>query len=197
MNKTIKLYPDPVIFIFIKAWQCVKHFLYLLLRLNNYWKRVKNMSATQPKTPPTSDNYYNNLVLEEKAKQRKDRLNNLKIFLERRKAFNKIEGPRVGDFLKLDNGNYTRFTYAWPDGQMQTGGTAGSQYYLASNHCDYSGSLNHGIDKNNIELISEVKQGMVWFFRDNSARADNGVNYYMNFRVFKIKDISKVNMRDL
>ena len=114
-------------------------------------------------------------------------MNNLEILSSREKRFNNEPGARVGDYLQLPYGMYTRFTHDHGD-QLQTGGGAGSYYLGNSGYCDYSGGLDSGLKHNEIELTSEVKPGAIWFFNNNEAKADNGFYTDINFRVFKLKD---------
>lgn len=132
---------------------------------------------------------YEEFIKEQQAKHREEQRKNLHIFIERRKKFNSREGARVGDYLLKPDGKYTRFTYFWEcDGQMQTGGSSGNAYYLGNGYLDYSGSLNSGLNINCLEQTKELKAGQVWFFKDNRAGAGRGINFSMNFRVFRIRE---------
>jgi len=111
---------------------------------------------------------------------------NKAILAARELAFNAILGPRVGDFYINEN-TYSRFTHDWGDSiQGQYVGTNGS-FYLAGSYASYSGGLSPSIDKANLELTDEVKEGVFWFFSEDRARAFNGIDVWLNCRVFKIK----------
>lgn len=114
-----------------------------------------------------------------------DQKNNMKLFLKRESVYNKIQGIRVGDFIKEKNGRLTRVTHIWPDGSVQTGGNGGS-YYLGNRYMEYSGSLDHGYNKLNLRRINTTKVGRVWFFKNDWHTADNAVHYNMKFRVYEV-----------
>lgn len=111
---------------------------------------------------------------------------NLIILEECMSAFNQLDGPRVGDFLLMPNGKFTRFTHKWDD-HMQTGGHTQSQYYLGPGYLSYSGGLDPGIKIKEIELTEMTKNGKVWFFSEGHAGADNDVSYMVQFRVYTCK----------
>lgn len=115
---------------------------------------------------------------------------NAEILAEREAEYNSIAGPRVGDFLRKPDGTYDRFTYEWPNSdKMQAGGSAMHWgYYLGGSYISYSGSLNAGVKISDLLQTDEKKDGLVWFFHDNWATANNGVSYPMAFRVFTLKE---------
>lgn len=119
--------------------------------------------------------------------------NNLAILKDRIEQYDKIEGPRVGDYLELPFGMFTRFTHAWDDG-IQIGGGSGS-YYLGNGHISYSGGLDPSIEYEFLKPTDKKKDGMVWFFHENSAGGGRGVHFYMPFRVFTLApeyDVDKI-----
>jgi len=91
----------------------------------------------------------------------------------------------------LPYGLFTRFTHAWDD-TIQTGGGQGG-FYLGNGYISYSGSLDSGVKYSDIEQTSEVKAGSIWFFDKGISGAGRGVDYTMNFRVFKLKDGADTN----
>ncbi len=111
---------------------------------------------------------------------------NLEIFKRRENLYNQIKTPRLGDYVIHTNGNIDRITHVWNDG-YQTGGSQNNAYYLGNSYMEYSGSLDHSIDKNLFELTNYQLSGKVWFFKDNEAKAHNGIYFDMMFRVYKIK----------
>jgi len=119
---------------------------------------------------------------------------NTAILKDREAKYNKKAGPRVGDFLKLPDGTYTRFTYDWGD-SIQTGGASRS-FYLGNGYISYSGGLDPGIEKSDVKLLKIKKYGLVWFFKDDWQRAGGGIDAKMAFRVFtpvKGADLSGVD----
>lgn len=112
-------------------------------------------------------------------------LTNEQILSEREAKYNEKPGARVGDFLKLPNGEFTRFTYDWGS-KIQTTGFTGGSYYLSVGHISYSGGLYAGVKKSDIRQTDEVKEGEIWFFDGDRPRAGGGVYFSMNFRVFEL-----------
>lgn len=111
---------------------------------------------------------------------------NLELLAERVAAFDKREGPRVGDYLSLPHGIMTRFTHDWED-SLQIGGGSGS-YYLGNGYLSYSGGLDPSIEKKYMVLTDKKEDGMVWFFHEGSSGGGRGVHFYIPFRVFKLVD---------
>jgi len=110
------------------------------------------------------------------------------ILRAREAAFNRVAGPRVGDFLKTPAG-YLRFTYEWEDAIQTTdrpseSGESGS-FYLGNGYASYSGSLDSGVPKTEIVPTSEVKSGRFWFFHHDWQQAHNGVDFTLPCRVFQ------------
>jgi len=110
----------------------------------------------------------------------------LEILKERLKLFNTFDDvPRVGDYLKLKNGNYTRFTHGWDTG-IQVGGGSSSYYFNPSGTFSYSGSLDPAIEYKRIIKTKEKRSGKIWFFKDDWAMAHNGIYFEIEFRVYKL-----------
>lgn len=116
------------------------------------------------------------------------------ILAKRTESFNKRQGPRVGDFLKCEEGFYTRFTHDWGD-KIQTGGMCGS-YYLGDGYISHSGGLDSGVSKKDIILTQETKEGKIWFFKDDHHTAHNGIYFNIPFRVFQLKDGTDISGLD-
>lgn len=121
-----------------------------------------------------------------------DRKENMPLFKKRERAYNRIKGIRVGDWVKEKDG-YTRVTYIWRDDdktyQIQTGGSKFGQFYLGDGYISYSGGLDTGFNPNKVkyEQLKGRRIGSVWFFKNDYHTADNAVVYTMKFRVFKVK----------
>lgn len=111
---------------------------------------------------------------------------NQEILKARLEAFNKKTGPRVGDFLRIGD-FYTRFTHNHGE-TIQTGGHESSSYYLGNGYASYSGGLDPGVKTSDLILTQEEKEGSVWFFSNDWAKADNGVYFKIPFRVYTIKE---------
>lgn len=115
---------------------------------------------------------------------------NLQILNERTSLFNSRKGARVGDYLKMPYGLYTRFTHEW-ECHIQTGGGSGS--FFLGEYISYSGSLDSGVKKADIQLTNETRKGQIWFFDKNISGANRGVYYEIDFRVFELKEGANTN----
>jgi hypothetical protein len=105
----------------------------------------------------------------------------------RMELYNKISGPRPGDFVKLSDGTYQRFTRIYP-GAIQAGASANSEgFYLGHGTMSYSGGLNPGVKLSDLIKTDETKNGDVWFFHNNEFKAFNGIHFKVPFRVFMLK----------
>lgn len=109
------------------------------------------------------------------------------ILKERSELFNKIPGIRVGDYLKLSDGTYLRFSHDWGDA-IQTSNTYGGRFYLGDGYLSFSGGLHPAIDKHVLKEIQESKPGKIWFFKNDYAVAHNGIDFEIDFRVFELTD---------
>lgn len=109
------------------------------------------------------------------------------ILEERTKLFNKRPGVRVGDFLKLSNGKYLRFSHNWGN-KVQTSGVDKGSFYFGNGYCEFSGSLYAPIDKSKLTQLDETAEGDIWIFNNNEICAHNGVYFKIKFRVFEITD---------
>jgi hypothetical protein len=119
------------------------------------------------------------------------------ILAHREAAWNARSGPRVGDYVILQNGLYDRFTYDMKD-KIQVGGglslnndmrtDGGYGFYLGDGYADYSGGLNPPVPKSHLELTEETRDGGFWFFHHGSAGANRGVYFKIRCRVYRLHD---------
>lgn len=116
---------------------------------------------------------------------------NDEILAYRRALYDRIQGPRVGDFLRLPRideriPEFTRFTHEW-DTTLQTGGSRYGGFYLSESYISYSGGLHPGLAKADIVATDETTEGQVWFFDGNIAGAGRGVYFQIPFRIFTVR----------
>jgi hypothetical protein len=109
---------------------------------------------------------------------------NLAILAERAAAYLTIQGPRVGDYVKMPDGTLRRFTHDWGDKIQTTVGArhpcdGDASFYLCCPGASFSGSLDPSISKAAIRDTGEKLPGAFWFFRDNYVTAHNGVGVRM------------------
>lgn len=111
------------------------------------------------------------------------------ILKERIALFNKIKGPRVGDWVYLSGEKEPRrFTYDWQDG-LQVGSDPGDcgSFYFAGEYLSYSGGLDPTVKRETLVETTEKREGRVWFFHHDHHTAHNGVDAMVEFRVFRQK----------
>ncbi len=111
---------------------------------------------------------------------------------QRLAAFDKLKGPRCGDYIEFANGVTRRVSYLWrditPEG-VQT--SAGGSWYLGTGwtedeaYVTFSGSLYRSVPPESLTLTDEKRDGSVWFFHHNRSQAHNGVHTEIPFRVFR------------
>ncbi|MEH2525842.1 MULTISPECIES: hypothetical protein [unclassified Bradyrhizobium] len=100
-------------------------------------------------------------------------------------AWEGVQGPRVGDYVIMPDGEYRRFTHDWgADIQTTCKGASGS-FYFGTGYMDYSGGLDPALLKSRLVPTDEIKPGPVWFFHHNERRAHNGVYALVDCRVYR------------
>lgn len=108
---------------------------------------------------------------------------------ERLSVWDKIEGPRVGDWVILPDGDYRRFTHDWGDGMQTTvrkdKGHYNASFYFGKGYMEFSGSLDPSIKKDCLTLTDETKAGSIWFFHHGEVGAHRGVYSEVPCRVYK------------
>ena len=102
---------------------------------------------------------------------------------ERVNAWDKREGPRVGDYLILPSGEVHRFSHDWGDGLQHS---KGGSWYLGKGYQDFSGGLEPMISKQNMKQVNELRPGQVWFFHWDHWAAHNAVFASVQCRVFEL-----------
>jgi hypothetical protein len=111
------------------------------------------------------------------------------ILKEREQLFNDVQGPRVGDFLRVPNG-MLRLTHDWGD-SIQTTVSAkhpchgDASFYLSDGYASFSGSLDPAIPKDSLRDTGETAEGSFWFFHHDFAGADRGVHFRIPCRIFE------------
>jgi hypothetical protein len=111
------------------------------------------------------------------------------ILNKRELAFNKVSGPRVGDFLRTPEG-FLRFTHDWGDSIQTTVRPShpchgDESFYLSDGCASFSGSLDSAIPKEQLRDTDEKQDGSFWFFHHDFAQAHNGVHFTIACRVFE------------
>ena len=109
------------------------------------------------------------------------------ILAARQTLRDKIQGPRIGDFVSMKDGTLRRFTYDWGDAIQVTSTLPGSQrFYLHHDgRLDYSGGLDQAIPKTRLKPTGKTQPGSAWFFHHDHHRAHNGVDVTLPCRVYE------------
>lgn len=104
-----------------------------------------------------------------------------------------LEGPRVGDFVRVWNSSeHLRFTHDWGEHIQTTcvrNGDAsrhGGFYSCKQGGTSYSGSLDSGVQKEDLRDTGETREGAFWMFNEDSASAHNGISFLIPCRVYEI-----------
>lgn len=95
------------------------------------------------------------------------------------------EGPRIGDFVIMPNGNLERCCNANSHGMQTTYG--GSFSISKGGQASYSGSLNKSRLWEYFKDTGETKRGKFWFFSHGIAGAGRGVECYLTCRVYRLE----------
>lgn len=116
---------------------------------------------------------------------------NEEILTERIKSRDHIEGPRVGDFLVIEENKIVRMTYDWGDKMQTTSRERDSRdqgsFYLGSRGMSYSGGLDTGIDKDLFVDTGSTMDGSCWFFDRGIPQAHSDVQFHVPCRVYRLK----------
>lgn len=98
------------------------------------------------------------------------------------------EGPRVGDFVRMPDGELRRFTHEWDDGfQTTIRANVDTSFYLGRDgRVSFSGSLDRTIARERIEATDETKDGRFWFFHHGEVGAHRGVDAMTPCRVYRV-----------
>ena len=108
-------------------------------------------------------------------------------------AREKLEGPRIGDFIFLKNGNTERFSHDWGD-SLQTS-SSGSFCLSSDGRVSFSGGLNPSINKGKIRETSvnhyndhtgfSGMTGKFWVYYNGRLCANCAVHVNLDCRVYK------------
>ena len=94
------------------------------------------------------------------------------------------EGPRVGDFINLEDGRLMRFSHDHGEDYGIQVSEGGSFYFNLYGRLSFSGGLEAAIPYAHIQQTSAERDGACWFFSHDHAMKDNGVYTVIPCRVF-------------
>jgi hypothetical protein len=96
------------------------------------------------------------------------------------------DGPRVGDFVIMPNGEKRRFAHHWGDSIQPTSGGGGSFYWYGP-ACSMSGGLDPAIPLCDLYDTHRVEPGAVWFFHHGYSGAHRAVGMSIPCRVYEYR----------
>jgi hypothetical protein len=117
---------------------------------------------------------------------------NAKLLAKKVAEFDKIDGPRVGDFLRFPNGECCRIAKI-DDEAFQLGN--GGFFLYGKGGCEYSGGLYAVHPTGSLRPTGETKSGAIWFFNKDEPAENNGVDFSIEFRVFALRDEFKDSIK--
>lgn len=103
-------------------------------------------------------------------------------------ALERVDGPRVGDFVRFADGTLRRISYHWRDDAGWDGGcqtSDGGSWYLGDGFVSFSGALYSAIPTESLRRTDEQRQGSVWFFHHDYRTAGGGIDALIPFRVYE------------
>lgn len=128
-------------------------------------------------------NYQNNLDLNESQILRQ-----WNVLCKHVAMFNTLDGPRVGDYVELPNGDLRRIcvTHFDGDAQMTPSETSGS-FNIDGGACDYSGTCGDVFKLIELRFLHRYKLGSVWFFKDGMPTAHSGIDAEVPMRIYRLE----------
>lgn len=102
-------------------------------------------------------------------------------------------GPRVGDFVRFNDGHHRRISCHWTDDSGWDGGcqtSDGGSFYLGDYGVSFSGGLYPSLPTESLIDTSETRHGSVWIFHHDYHTAHNGVTFSVPFRVFAFDGVA-------
>ena len=108
------------------------------------------------------------------------------ILAECMRAYDAIQGPRVGDWIDTPKGQF-RIALRSTDSVQPTMYTAEeNQGFYLDGTISYSGSLGEPVQLDRLQPTEEKRAALVWIFSENDVRAHNSVYQKADFRVFRL-----------
>lgn len=97
-------------------------------------------------------------------------------------GFDGVPGPRVGDYVRFQDGHLERFSHDWGDG-LQTA-IGGSWYLGTEGYVSFSGSLNPMLAYPDLQLTKDRRDGAFWCFHHDHWRAGNAIRFELVCNVY-------------
>jgi hypothetical protein len=109
------------------------------------------------------------------------------IVAKRMAKLDAISEMRVGDFLRLKNGELARVAADWGHYVQPTYGRGPftESFYLGNGYIEYSGSFNPSIPVTEFRPTGETVCGLIWIFHLDILGAGRRVRAMVPFRVYE------------
>jgi hypothetical protein len=108
------------------------------------------------------------------------------ILAECMRAYDAIQGPRVGDWIDTPKGQF-RIALRSKDSVQPTMYTAEENHgFYLGGAISYSGSLGEPVQLDRLQPTEEKRTAPVWIFSENDVRAHNSVYLQADFRIFRL-----------
>jgi len=110
----------------------------------------------------------------------------LAIFRERSQKYLEREGFKVGERIKLPDGQEVVISNVWED-TVQTS-HSGSMHLGSEGGVSFSGGLDSGLKKSDLVRIDEMSTTNVWIFHEGYSGGGRGVYHNMPVTMYKTKE---------
>lgn len=94
------------------------------------------------------------------------------------------EGPRVGDFIEMEDERLLRFSHDWDDAGLQVS-EGGRFYFDHEGFLAFSGSLEPIVPLAHIQETTKMLLGHCWFFHHDIRVRDGGVDTIVPCRMYR------------
>ena len=98
-------------------------------------------------------------------------------------AREKLDGPRIGDYLRFPTGELERFSHDLGDALQTSPG--GSIFLNSAGGCSFSGGLNPSTPLSAMSQLLANLPGTFWFFHHGLAEAGRAVYFNIDCRVYQ------------
>lgn len=100
-------------------------------------------------------------------------------------ALDAIEGPRLGDFVRFQDGSLARISVMHEDGDLQAAKVDEGGFFLwKEGFTEFSGTCGNKVDPACLRRLDETMEGRVWTFRNGDVAPGGRVDTTVPFRVY-------------
>ena len=109
---------------------------------------------------------------------------NLELIKNRCEEREKLTTIQCGDYIEYKDGRTERVTHVW-EHDVQAGGGSSSFYMAKNGHASYSGSLNSGLKKSQLQDSGQKSFARFWFFSEDWSGANRAISFYCMVRIWQ------------